>query len=104
MTKDDTSYPCIFLVIPNSDYHQKVPVLLGTNILSTIMKDFEKIYRKRYLQTAKLTTPWFSPFRCMLLRERELTKNNRLALVKSAEKNRIIIPPNTETYNKGNVD
>lgn len=90
------TYPCVFLVIQDSAYHQKVPVLLGTNILTTIMTDYEQHYGKRYLQTANLTTPWYSSFRCISLREKELAKNNhRLALVKSAERHRTIIPPNT---------
>lgn len=29
---DDRQYTCLFLVVNDTDYHQKVPVLLGTNI------------------------------------------------------------------------
>jgi hypothetical protein len=50
-----------------------------------------------YLQTAKLHEPWFRTFRCLSLQEEELIKNNyRLGVLKSAERNPIIIPPNRE--------
>ncbi|NYT46986.1 MAG: hypothetical protein H0A75_04580 [Candidatus Methanofishera endochildressiae] len=41
-------------------------------------------------------------FRSIALQEKQLTKNqNRLALIRSAELDKIIIPPNTETTIKG---
>lgn len=92
----DTSYPCIFLVIPDSPYNSNVPALLGTNILTMILENYKDRFGTRFLQTADLTTPWYSSFRCILLRERELRKNNsRISLVKSAEHQKVTVPPNS---------
>lgn len=96
LKETDSTFPCIFLIIPDSQYHSTVPVLLGTNILSVIMENYKDRFGIRFLQTADLTTPWYSSFRCIQLREKELRKtNNRLSLVKSAEHLKTIVPPNT---------
>ena len=60
---------------------------------------------ERFLQHTKMTTPWYIAFRCIGLREKELQRNkHRLGVVKSAESNDIIIPPNTEVRVSGYVD
>ena len=59
----------------------------------------------RFLQEAKLHTPWFLAFRCLTLRDKELARNNdKLGVVKSAETTRIIIPPNSRITIQGYVD
>jgi transposase InsO family protein len=95
----------IFLVIPDSRYNSEVPLLIGTNILSIFMGRTQERYGVRFLQVAKLQTPIYLAYRCMLLRDRELEKNNnRLALVKSAEHGRITIMPNTEVVIRAFTD
>jgi hypothetical protein len=79
---DKTAVPCLLLVVPDSKYNSRVPLLLGTNILETLLDTTRERHGPRYLQTAKLTTPWYLAFRCMSLRERDLRRNqNRLAWV-----------------------
>jgi len=99
------SYSCIFLIVPDSPYHDNVPLLLGTNFLKLLVNSCKQQYGERFLQTTNLTTPWYSSFRCILLREKELTKNNnRLAVIKSAETKNITIPPNSDITIAGYVD
>ena len=86
---------CIFLVVPDTNYNLRVPVLIGTNILHEIEKDCKLQHGDQYLQRANLTTPWYLSLRCLSIRQRELKKNkNRIAIVRSAETKRLTIGPN----------
>lgn len=53
---------CLFLVVNQTNYHETVPVLIGTNILSTLLNDTKERYGVRFLQRAKLHTPWYLAF------------------------------------------
>jgi hypothetical protein len=91
----DTNTTCqhVMLVVPDSRYSQHIPALIGTNILDKLMYHLQEEHGVRYLQNAALTTPWFLTFRCLSMREKELTKNNdRLAVIRTC--NRITILPN----------
>ena len=95
----------ILLIIPDSPYNQKVPVLLGTNILNTLMKLFQEQHGDRYLEKSKLTTPWYLSFRAILLREKELRKNRyRLGIVRSEENTTVRVQPNSRIVVKGCID
>ena len=63
---------CLFLIVPNSNYNARVPVLIGTNIISRLIDLTRDEFGTRYLQEANLHTPWYMSFRCMALRQREL--------------------------------
>ncbi|XP_071142173.1 uncharacterized protein [Mytilus edulis] len=100
-----SSYPGIFLVIPDSEYNMTVPLLIGTNIMSVVMQEVEQNTGPRYLQEANLHTPWYLAFRCMNLRNKELERcHNRLAVVKSAETHAITIPANSQVVINGYLD
>lgn len=47
----------IMLVVPDSQYSLHVPVLIGTNILSSMMEQLNKEHGERFLQTVALTNP-----------------------------------------------
>lgn len=82
----------------DTNYHETVPVLIGTNILSVLLSDTKQKFGVRFLQKAKLHTPWYLAFRCMTLRERELSRRSYvLALVRSAEEK----PPNSSVTIQG---
>ena len=101
----DDNFPCIFLVVPTTEYHETAPLLLGTNILRVLLEHTKSNHGIRFLQEAKLHTPWFLAFRCLTLRDKELARNNdKLGVVKSAETTRIIIPPNSRITIQGYVD
>ena len=93
----------IMLVVPDTQYNQHIPVLLGTNVLQLAIEHLKDEHGARYLQTASLTTPWFTTLRCLTLREKELKKNDdRLAVVKTSC--RVTLPPNSVTDVKGFYD
>lgn len=92
---------CLFLVIPESSYSKDVPILLGTNVLSSIMNACRTNLGERYLQNSGLFTPWYLAFRAMTIRERSLQKQKCLAIVRSAETGTVLIRPNSSLTIKG---
>lgn len=101
----DSLHGCSFLVVPTSQYNSRVPLLIGTNIISRLVDVTREEIGSRFLQDADLHTSWFLAFRCMTLRERELRRNgHRLGIVKSAETERITIPPNGSVRIRGYLD
>jgi transposase InsO family protein len=95
---------CLLLVVPDSRYSSTVPLLFGTNIMSHFMKTCQQQYGDRFLQVADLFTPWYLAFRCMVLRDRQLSKTNyRLGIVKCAEQKAIVVPPNSQVVVAGYV-
>ena len=66
---DDETHTCLFLVIPDSQCNDTVPVLLGTNILTRLMAQCRDRHGVRYLQVANLTTPWYITFRSLAIRD-----------------------------------
>ena len=80
-------------------------MLIGTNILDEILLDCKTLHGDRYLQKAKLQTPWYLSLRCLTIRQRELKRNkNRLAIIGCAETTRITIGPNQSVNIKGYLD
>ncbi len=65
----------IFLVTPDTAYSAQTPVLIGMNVLEELLTDCKATHGDRYLQVAKLTTPWYLAFRTITVREKELKRN-----------------------------
>lgn len=63
---------CLFLIVNYTKYHESVPILIGTNILSVLLSETKQKYGVQFLQKVKVHTPWFIAFRCMTLSDREL--------------------------------
>ena len=105
LEEEERSQSCLLLVVPESSYNSQVPLLLGTNILEQFLDSTRERNGVKFLQTAKLLTPWYLSFRCMVLREKELERNgNRLGLVKSAETKNVVVKPNSTVIIAGEVD
>jgi len=93
--QDSKSVPCLFLVVPDTDYNKSTPFLLGTNILNELMDCCKEQHGEQFLQKANLHTPWYIAFRCITIREKELRRNkDRIAKVRNAECHSIRIGPN----------
>ena len=77
--------PSLLLVVPESKYSSRIPLLLGTNVLEPLMCCAKAAHGPKFLQDASLQTPWFLSFRCISVQEKDLARNNfRLGVVKSA--------------------
>ena len=97
--------PCLFLIVDDTVYKDKIPIIIGTNIIQTLKDNAIRDHGTRYLQKAALHTPWFLAFRCLNLREKELEKRHyRLATIRSAESSSVIIPPNSDITIQGFMD
>ena len=98
--------PCLFLVVPTSTpFNQHVPVLLGTNVLEPLMMKTRSLYGSKFLQNVKMTAPWYLSFRCITVREKALQRNKDiLGTVKSAQKEPVIIKPNSSVVVTGLID
>lgn len=95
----------IFLIVPDTTYNLKTPILVGTNILRHLIGSCRENFGERFVQTAALYTPWFLAFRSMAYQEKTMKRNNnRLAIVRSAENSKIIIKPNSNICIKGYID
>lgn len=93
---------CLFLIVNDTKYHESVPVLIGTNILSVLLSETKDRYGVQFLQKVKVHTPWFIAFRCMTLRERRLSRRAYvLARVRSAEERPVTIAPNSSVTIQG---
>ena len=98
------SIEALLLIVPESQYNSRIPLLLGTNILNSLIDHGKKTYGERYLQFSNFTTPWYLTFRAMHLTDRELRGNNYwIGLVRSAENGIIRIPPNTNMVIQGYI-
>lgn len=96
---------CIFLVVPPSPYNTTVPVLIGTNVLAVLMTKVQERHGTSFLQSAKLITPLYLAFRCMIFREKELERHNdRLAIVRCAGVKPVTILPNSDVVVEGYTD
>ena len=98
------SIEALLLIVPEIQYNSRIPLLLGTNILNSLIDHGNETYGERYLQLSNFTAPWYLLFRAMHLTDRELRRNyNRIGLVRSAENGIIRIPPNTYMVIQGYI-
>ena len=100
-----TTRSCLFLITPDTKYSERTPIIIGTNILNIFYEECRQNFGEQYLQKVDLHIPWYLSFRCLTLREKELKKNkNRIAIVRSAEKQKIILGPNESKNIVGQKD
>ena len=102
---NSTSQHCLFLIVPDTNYSTRTPAIIGTNILNEFLIECKDNFGEQFLNRAKLHTPWYLSFRSMVLRERELKRNNnRLAVVKSAISHKMQVKPNETVTIKAYTD
>ena len=97
--------PTLLLVVGDTPYNEKVPLLIGTNVLTSIMETCKEVHGDRMLQRNNIPMPWYVSFRCMNLRQKDLVRKNYcLGIVKSAESSTVKIPPNSQVTINGYAD
>jgi len=78
---------------------------LGTNIISSLLEKCKDSFGQQFLQKAKLKTPWYLSFRTIVLRDKELKKNNdRIAILRSAIPCKIMLQPNSRVDIQATTD
>ena len=92
---DSEELICPMLVVSDTNYNQKTPILLGTNVLTCLMHHCKKHYGDNFLQKSQLKGHLYTALQCLILREKALKRNGYcLATVKSNEPYTISIGPN----------
>lgn len=92
---------CLLLVVPTTTYGSSTPVLLGTNFLSALLREARAQLGDSSLQKTSVQS-WYLAFRCVSVRERQLSRRcNRLAVVRSAELEKVTVMPNEKTVIQG---
>jgi len=97
--------PCLLLVVPDTQYNQRTPLLLGTNYLAKVGQDCQEQHGCQYLQRIGGQSSWYLALRCLTLREKQLSKNHhQVAVIRSAENVKKTIYPNETVTLRGFVD
>ena len=87
--------PMLLLVVPDTNYNQRVPLLLGTNVLGRLMQSCQDKHGVQFLQRASLSTPWYSSFRSLCHQQREVRRSGgKLGLIKCAATEAVQLLPN----------
>jgi hypothetical protein len=108
----ELAVPCIssspkhflFLVIPDTNFTQSVPILLGTNVITQLLDDCKTVFGSQFLQKAKLSSPWKVAFQCLTWQEKQLRKTDGVVAIVKNGLNKTILPPNTSCTVEGQVD
>jgi hypothetical protein len=94
----------IVLVTPESHYNKRVPLLLGTNLIKSIMDDCKEQAGPKFLQRMALSTPWWVAFQYMSTKERALSRSKgKVGLVKCAFGGMVRVPSNKTVTVRGYV-
>lgn len=99
----EENFPALFLVVPDTELSSRVPILLFTNILASIMDSFLKWHGNKFLQKASTaSTPWWLGLYCMKIQEKAVSRcQGKLCLMKSAETKTVTLPENRSIMVKG---
>ena len=96
---------CLFLVVPDTNYAQKVPVILETNVLCIIMDQVKEQYGVQFMQKCDLSSSWQLAFRAINIQAKEIKRSDgRLSIIKLAHTDRVIIPSNKTAAVMGRLD
>lgn len=90
------SQPLILLVVLDTDYNKRVSLLLGTNILQSLVDICKNEVGPKFMQQIAHVTPWWLAFGCINQENRAVTRSKgKLGLVKCATSETLRIPANT---------
>ena len=67
---DSAQRSYLLLVVPDTRYSAKTPIILGMNILNTLLGECKDNFGSQVSQKAKLQVPWYLSFRSMVLKEK----------------------------------
>ena len=96
---------CRMLIVPDTRYAQRVPVILGTNILKSVMDKPKQDHGVRYLQKLDLHGSWHLAFKCLCIQHHKVERSKcRLCVMKSAVAHKVVIPVNGTVTISGKMD
>lgn len=94
----------LLLVVPDTQYSARVPVVLGTNTLQSILDGYRSREGAQFLQNRSLPTSWWLSFRCLSIVQRKLIKaGGTLATVRCTSLRHMVIPRNGKITLEGGL-
>lgn len=88
--------PTLMLVVPDTKFAERVPVILGTNVLKKMLEHTRTECGDRFQQKLNLPDSWSLAFRCMKIQTRQLQRaKGRLCVMRNASNNKVVIPSNS---------
>ena len=58
------------LVVPNNNYNQRVPVIIGTNLVKQCMDECQRVAGQRFIETASISSKWKRVYQFIQSQER----------------------------------
>ena len=90
---EEVEQEVVLLVVPNTRFNKAVPLLLGTNVLKTLMKSCQQTLGQSYMKQIKES--WAMSFFSMVEKDKVITRTcGRLAVVQSAMPGGVMVQPN----------
>ena len=87
----DNTYPALILVVPDTTYHHDTPILLGTNVIRSIL---DQIKEDTPLKKT-LSTPWLTVKKSIRVQEQNIRRHKgEIGIVKVKSRNNITIQSN----------
>ena len=94
----------LFLVVPETKFSSRVPILLGTNVLKPMMDVLKNKYG-HYFKKSNLHPTWGLAFKCIAFQEKQISRTNGiLGCIKFAGLKSIKIPSNCTVAIPGMID
>ena len=66
----ESSFDTLVLVVPNNEYNQRVPLIVGTNLVRQCKQRCELEGGKRFLQTKQTSSAWQRAYKSICHQER----------------------------------
>ena len=96
--------PTLLLVVPDSNYNRRVPLLIGTNFLCPMMDLCKQTMGERYAQKTVLPSAVELSFKCISQAQKEVQRTEgRIAHIKSASSRDNFITPNCSIVVRGKL-
>ena len=76
--------PVLALVVKNTDYNKKVPLVVGTNVIKICKEDCEKEHGVQFLQKINLDRVWHLAYKFLTISKNPSVKNGVVGHVKAA--------------------
>ena len=96
--------PTILLVVSNSNYNKRVPVLLGTNFLCPLLEQCRNTLGHQFSQKILVPSPVDLSFRCISQCAKDLSRSGgRIAHIQNDTLQNVFISPNCSIMLKGRL-
>ena len=87
------SQMALILIVPDTDYNKKVPLIVGTNVIKVCRDDCLQSSGVRYLQQLHMSATWKAAYQFLTKQEKVQNLDGKIALVKSKSRTPVKLKP-----------